>query len=44
MSDKVYKFMPGAQEVGSLMFALTVIAFMWLVAYWMDSKGIYVKV
>ena len=44
MYDRVYKFMPGTEQVGSLMFALTVIAFMWLVAYWMDRKGIYVKV
>jgi predicted acyltransferase len=44
MYDKVYKFMPGTGEVGSLLFALTVIAFMWLVAYWMDRKRIYVKV
>lgn len=44
MYEKVYKFIPGAAEVGSLLFALTVIAFMWLVAYWMDRKRIYVKV
>jgi len=42
--ERVYKFIPGAPEVGSLVFALTVISFMWLVAYWMDKKKIYIKV
>jgi predicted acyltransferase len=42
--ERVYKFIPGAPEVGSLVFALTVIAFMWLIAYWMDRKKIYIKV
>lgn len=42
--DKVYKFVPGDSEIGSLLFALTVIAFMWAVCWWMDKKRIYVKV
>jgi predicted acyltransferase len=42
--EKVYKFVPGAPEIGSLLFALTVILFMWAICYWMDKKRIYVKV
>lgn len=42
--EKVYKFVPGAPELGSLLFALTVILFMWAICYWMDKKRIYVKV
>ncbi|HEU0109755.1 MAG TPA: DUF5009 domain-containing protein [Flavisolibacter sp.] len=42
--DKVYKFIPGAPELGSLAFALTVIFFMWAICYWMDKKRIYIKV
>ena len=42
--EKVYKFIPGDPEIGSLAFALTVIIFMWAICYWMDKKRIYVKV
>jgi predicted acyltransferase len=42
--DKVYKFMPGDPRIGSLLFALTIITFMWAVCYWMDKKRIYIKV
>ncbi|MGZ3749658.1 MAG: acyltransferase family protein [Mucilaginibacter sp.] len=42
--DKIYKFIPGAPEIGSLCFALTVIAFMWAICYALDKKGIYIKV
>jgi predicted acyltransferase len=42
--DKVYKFVPGDPKIGSLLFALTVITFMWAVCYWMDRKKIYIKV
>lgn len=44
MYDKVYKFVPGDPRIGSLLFALTVIGFMWLVCYWLDKKKIYIKV
>ncbi len=44
MYDKVYKFMPGDPKIGSLLFALTVILFMWAVCWWMNKKKIYVKV
>jgi predicted acyltransferase len=42
--EKVYKFIPGDPEIGSLAFALTVILFMWAICYWMDKKKIYIKV
>lgn len=42
--DKVYKFVPGDPRIGSLLFALTVILFMWAVCYWLDRKKIYIKV
>jgi predicted acyltransferase len=44
MYDKVYKFIPGDPKIGSLLFALTVILFMWAICYWMDRKRIYIKV
>ncbi len=42
--ERVYKFVPGAPEIGSLLFALTVILFMWAICYWLDKKRIYIKV
>jgi predicted acyltransferase len=42
--DKVYKFVPGDPKIGSLLFALTVITFMWAICYWMDKRKIYIKV
>ncbi|MBA2762507.1 MAG: DUF5009 domain-containing protein, partial [Segetibacter sp.] len=42
--EKVYKFTPGAPELGSLLFALTVILLMWAICYWMDKKKIFIKV
>jgi predicted acyltransferase len=42
--DKVYKYVPGDPKIGSLLFALTVITFMWAVCYWLDRKRIYIKV
>jgi predicted acyltransferase len=44
MYDKVYKQIPGDPRIGSLLFALTVILFMWAICFWMDKKKIYVKV
>ena len=41
---KVYSHMPGPPELGSLLFALTVILFMWAICYWMDRRKIYIKV
>jgi predicted acyltransferase len=42
--DRVYKFIPGDPKIGSLLFALTVILFMWAICYWLDKKKIYIKV
>jgi predicted acyltransferase len=44
MYDNVYKFVPGDPKIGSLLFALTVIFFMWAVCWWLDKKRIYIKV
>ena len=40
----VYIHVPGPKELGSLLFAITVILFMWLICWWMDKKKIYIKV
>ena len=42
--ERVCRFVPGAPEVGSLLFAVSVILFMWAICYWMDKKKLYVKV
>jgi predicted acyltransferase len=41
---KVLVQVPGAPENGSLLYALAVISFMWLICYWLDRKKIYIKV
>jgi len=41
---KVYIHIPGAPENGSLVYALTVISFMWLICWWLNKKKIYIKV
>ena len=35
---------PGDPRIGSLVFALCVVTFMWFICWWMDKKKIYVKV
>jgi predicted acyltransferase len=42
--ERLYKNIPGPPEIGSLLFALTVILFMWSICYWLDKKRIYIKV
>lgn len=42
--ERGYKLIPGDPKIGSLLFALTVIVFMWAVCYWLDKKRIYIKV
>jgi predicted acyltransferase len=42
--ERGYKLIPGDPRIGSLLFALTVIGFMWAVCYWLDKKKIYIKV
>jgi predicted acyltransferase len=41
---KVFVNVPGDPRIGSLLYALCVITFMWAICYWMDKKKIYVKV
>ncbi len=41
---KVLIHTPGIPEIGSLLYALCVITFMWFICWWMDKKKIYVKV
>jgi predicted acyltransferase len=41
---KVLVHTPGAPENGSLLYALAVITFMWLICYLLDKKRIYIKV
>ncbi|MET0393062.1 MAG: heparan-alpha-glucosaminide N-acetyltransferase domain-containing protein [Chitinophagaceae bacterium] len=36
--------LPGDPRLGSLVYALCVIIFMWAICYWMDKKKIYVRV
>ena len=42
--QKVLIHTPGKPEIGSLLYAICVIIFMWAICYWMDKKKIYVKV
>ena len=42
--QKVLIHVPGDPKIGSVLYALCVITFMWAIAYWMDKKKIYVKV
>jgi predicted acyltransferase len=42
--QKVLINIPGDPRIGSLLYALAVITFMWAICYWMDKKKIYVKV
>jgi predicted acyltransferase len=41
---KVLIYTPGAPENGSLLYAICVILFMWVICYWLDKKKIYIKV
>lgn len=42
--QKVLINIPGDPKLGSLLYALCVITFMWAICYWMDKKKIYIKV
>jgi predicted acyltransferase len=42
--QKVLVNIPGDPKLGSLLYALCVITFMWAICYWMDKKKIYIKV
>jgi predicted acyltransferase len=41
---KVLIHTPGLPENGSLLYALAVISFMWLICKWLDNRKIYIKV
>jgi predicted acyltransferase len=41
---KVFVNIPGDPRIGSLLYALCVITFMWLICWWLDKKKIYIKV
>ncbi len=41
---RVLIHVPGPPEIGSHLYALCVILLMWLIAWWMDKKKIYIKV
>lgn len=40
----VFVHLPGDPRLGSLLFALCVILFMWLICYWLDRRKIYIRV
>jgi len=42
--QRVLVHTPGDPRVGSLLYALCVITFMWAICYWMDKRKIYIKV
>lgn len=42
--QRVLVHIPGDPKIGSLLYALCVITFMWAICYWMDRKRIYIKV
>jgi predicted acyltransferase len=42
--QKVLIHIPGDPKIGSFLYAVCVIIFMWAICYWMDKKKIYVKV
>jgi predicted acyltransferase len=41
---KIFVNIPGDPRVGSLLYAICIITFMWLVCWWMDKRKIYMKV
>ncbi|HEX2535692.1 MAG TPA: DUF5009 domain-containing protein [Chitinophagaceae bacterium] len=42
--ENVTARVPGPPEIGSLLFALCLVALLWAIGYWMDKKRIYVRV
>jgi len=41
---KVWMHLPGDPRLGSLMYAVCIIIFMWFICWWLDKKKIYIKV
>ena len=42
--QKVLINVPGDPRIGSLLYALCVITFMWAICYWLDKRKVYIKV
>jgi predicted acyltransferase len=42
--EHICKPIPGAPEIGSLVYAICMIIFFWAICYWMDKRRIYIKV
>lgn len=42
--QRVLVHIPGDPRIGSLIYAICVITFMWAICYWLDRKKIYIKV
>lgn len=42
--QRILIHIPGDPRIGSLLYALCVITFMWSICYWLDKKKIYIKV
>lgn len=40
----VCSYMPGPPENGSLLYAICIVLFLWLIGYWMNRKKIYIRV
>ena len=41
--QNVLRYVPGPPEIGSLLYAICVILFMWMICYWLDKKKIYIR-
>jgi predicted acyltransferase len=42
--QRILIHIPGDPRIGSLIYAICVITFMWAICYWLDRKKIYIKV
>ena len=42
--ENVCKPIPGNPEIGSLIYAISMIIFFWAICYWLDRRKIYIKV
>jgi predicted acyltransferase len=42
--QRVLIYVPGDPRIGSLLYAICVITFMWAICYWLDRRRIYIKV
>ena len=42
--ERVLIYIPGDPRIGSLVYAICVILFMWFICWWLDKKKIYIKV